>query len=306
MSTLELPLDLPLPSFVIDLTSTKRSSPNSLPTLSQNDIQTYNLTPLTNLKSNDSHVKSGKYIVEGIENAKVLLTTSVTCTLLCLKKSSYITLLPFLKSYSTKNPTFKSYILTSPQLESLTTFPISRGCIGYGPVPPPPTSFQNRKIIALDKISDVSNLGTIIRTASNIGADVVLSSDCCNQWYRRSVRCSMGEVFRVKVGRVEDFRGWVEGRRGEGYGVYAASLGEGGKGLEEVTEVEDKWVVIFGNEGEGVRKEIEEAADHKVRIESCGDVDSYNVGVSVGIVGYWMWKHMKGKQIVGDGGKKEI
>ena len=74
----------------------------------------------------------------------------------------------------------------------------------------------------------------------------------------------------------------------------------------QVTEVEDKWVVIFGNEGEGVRKEIEEAADHKGRIESCGDVDSYNVGVSVGIVGYWMWKHMKGKQIVGDGGKKEI
>lgn len=65
-------------------------------------------------------------------------------------------------------------LLSSSQLESLTGFPIRRGAIGYGKIPEMRKA-ASRGIICLDKINDTSNLGGIIRTASNLGYDLALS-----------------------------------------------------------------------------------------------------------------------------------
>ena len=48
------------------------------------------------------------------------------------------------------------------------------------------------------------------------------------------------------------------------------------------------FVIVFGNEGDGLSQDVVDLAHEKVRIESVGQVDSFNVGVSVGIVGYWL------------------
>ena len=45
---------------------------------------------------------------------------------------------------------------------------------------------------------------------------------------------------------------------------------------------------MFGNEGDGLSRDIVDLAHKKVKIESVGEVDSFNIGVSVGIVGYWL------------------
>ena len=59
------------------------------------------------------------------------------------------------------------------------------------------------RLLALDGISDTANLGTMIRCASAFGVDaVLLSPDCCDAWYRRAVRCSMGHIFCIPCIRV--------------------------------------------------------------------------------------------------------
>jgi tRNA G18 (ribose-2'-O)-methylase SpoU len=60
-------------------------------------------------------------------------------------------------------------------------------------------------VLFVDKVTDVSNLGSLIRSASAFGVcAVVLSRDSCDPYYRKSVRASMGHVFRVPVIRVEE------------------------------------------------------------------------------------------------------
>ena len=82
---------------------------------------------------------------------------------------------------------------------------------------------------------------------------------------------------------------WLEKMKDTGYTIYVTTLSEGSVDLGKVEIARDKpFVIVFGNEGDGVTKKVEELADHKVGIESKGDVDSFNVCVSVGIVGYWL------------------
>ena len=61
------------------------------------------------------------------------------------------------------------------------------------------------RVLAIDTTYDAANLGGMIRSASAFGVDaLLLSDDSCDAWYRRSVRVSMGHIFRVPVVRCVD------------------------------------------------------------------------------------------------------
>ncbi|KAL3797085.1 hypothetical protein HJC23_000423 [Cyclotella cryptica] len=73
-------------------------------------------------------------------------------------------------------------------------------------VVPNPQSTPTR-ILALDAISNTSNMGSILRTAAAFGVDaIVLSDDSCDAWYRQAVRVSMGHVVTVPTIRVGELR----------------------------------------------------------------------------------------------------
>mmetsp|Transcript_20440 Transcript_20440/g.28755 ORF Transcript_20440/g.28755 Transcript_20440/m.28755 type:complete len:577 (-) Transcript_20440:176-1906(-) len=64
---------------------------------------------------------------------------------------------------------------------------------------------QTTRILALDRISDTANMGSLLRTAACFGISVViLGPGCCDAWYRRSVRVSMGHVLTVPTVRVDN------------------------------------------------------------------------------------------------------
>ena len=64
------------------------------------------------------------------------------------------------------------------------------------------------RVLAIDTTYDAANLGGMIRSASAFGVDaLLLSDDSCDAWYRRSVRVSMGHIFRVPVVRCPDLAG---------------------------------------------------------------------------------------------------
>lgn len=66
-----------------------------------------------------------------------------------------------------------------------------------------PPTVHHVRLLALDGVSDTANLGAVVRTASAMGVHaILLSRDCCDAWYRRAVRVSVGHVFRVPVVRV--------------------------------------------------------------------------------------------------------
>jgi SpoU rRNA Methylase family len=102
-------------------------------------------------------------------------------------------------------------------ITSVAGFPVSRGCLACGYVPThmdenwlcgfvksrlhAVNNFSIR-LLALDGVSDTANLGSIIRTASALGVHaIILSEDSCDAWYRRTIRVSMGHIFRIPVVR---------------------------------------------------------------------------------------------------------
>jgi hypothetical protein len=101
-------------------------------------------------------------------------------------------------------------------LSSVAGFQISRGALACGVIPDRNETWLmdylrkqktdgGLRLLALDGISDTANLGSMIRCSSAFGVQaILLSRDCCDAWYRRSVRVSMGHVFRVPCVRVEN------------------------------------------------------------------------------------------------------
>ena len=138
-------------------------------------------------------------------------------------------------------------------------------------------------LVYLDNIQDPGNLGTILRTclALNI-KNIIVSKDCCSIYNLKAIQSSEGALFKVniKVGDISLLKNLKE----EGYRIVSTSLSKDSILLNNL-EYKQKTVFVFGNEGNGVRSSIIELSDNKVIIP-INNIDSLNVGVSLGIVLY--------------------
>ena len=147
---------------------------------------------------------------------------------------------------------------------------------------------QYERILLLDNVQDPGNLGTMIRSAVSFCFDgVILSDDCCDVYNDKTVRSTQGALFRIPVIRkplAEAIRELKE------KGVRIAALAPAASDpMAEMQEAE-KMGFILGNEGNGIRKEILDMADQRVRIEMDG-FESLNVAVAGGIIMYRFQKH---------------
>lgn len=92
-------------------------------------------------------------------------------------------------------------------LSELAGFPFHRGLMACAQVPAPPpveTLRLARRLLVLPRLYDSENLGLLLRSAAALGLDGVLAGPGPGLWTRRTVRVSMGAVWRVPVWRRED------------------------------------------------------------------------------------------------------
>lgn len=137
----------------------------------------------------------------------------------------------------------------------------------------------------LESIQDPGNLGTIIRTAEAAGVTaVIMNKGCADVYSPKTVRSTMGSLFRVPFIYTEDIKEAVEIVRQKGATVYAADLG--GKPVSDA-DLTEKRAFIIGNEGNGITEEALELADEKICIPMKGKVESLNAAVSAAILMYW-------------------
>lgn len=137
-------------------------------------------------------------------------------------------------------------------------------------------------LLALDRIADPGNLGTILRNADAAGAcGVVLLSGCADLYSPKAVRASMGSVFHVPAvwGVSEDEL--FESARKAGYTVAATCL-SGAESLYNA-ELAEKTVLVMGSEGAGVSGSILSRAGQRLYIPMPGAAESLNVAVASGI-----------------------
>ena len=143
---------------------------------------------------------------------------------------------------------------------------------------------KDRPHVVLHRPGDSGNAGTILRTSLGFGMeDIALIRPCVDVFDPRTVRASMGSLFRLRV-RVydsfEEYRDEFPDRQ-----LYPFML-DASVPLREIREVPAVYSLVFGNEGSGLPSEFA-SMGQPVRIESSDKVDSLNLAIAAGIGIYY-------------------
>mmetsp|Transcript_124705 Transcript_124705/g.248990 ORF Transcript_124705/g.248990 Transcript_124705/m.248990 type:complete len:351 (-) Transcript_124705:279-1331(-) len=179
-------------------------------------------------------------------------------------------------------------VLADEVFDDITTQEASQGVICVFPMPEQQgmrTWATGKRAVVLDAVQDSVNIGVILRTMEAFEADTLISLKGTTDLYNpKVVRCSMGAVVRggLKLLVAKDAAQLKQMLRG--YKVFATSLSGDLQPQDLVNHLSGRDAFVFGNEARGVSKEVLDVADAKLRIRIAPQVDSLNVGVSVGIV----------------------
>lgn len=145
---------------------------------------------------------------------------------------------------------------------------------------------KNKKqplLIILEDIQDPGNLGTIFRTAEAAGADgVIMSSRTADIYNPKTIRSTMGSVYRIPCLYVEDLSSIIKKVREKGVRVYAAHLG--GTASYDACCYQKGTAFLIGNEANGLREETAACADTVIHIPMEGQVESLNAAVASSIL----------------------
>ena len=136
-----------------------------------------------------------------------------------------------------------------------------------------------RSYILLDNISDTGNLGTIIRCADAFSAGgIILYGSCADVYNPKTVRASMGSIFRVDFFHME-----ISEVKETGLKIYAAVT----NGENFLTKNLSCGIVVIGNEACGVSEELLGISE-RITIRMTGGAESLNAAVSAGIIMHHM------------------
>ena len=128
--------------------------------------------------------------------------------------------------------------------------------------------------IILEDIQDPGNLGTIFRTAEAAGADgVIMSSWTADIYNPKTIRSTMGSVYRVPFFHVDQMEEAVRRLQKAGVAVYAAHLG--GTAAYDACDYQKSTAFLIGNEAKGLREETAACADARITIPMAGKVLQY-------------------------------
>ena len=141
-------------------------------------------------------------------------------------------------------------------------------------------NFIGKRIIALDGVQDPGNLGTIIRSSVAFNFDtILLSKDCVDTYNSKVLRATQGMILKVNIIR-RDLCEVLS--KLDNYKIYGTSV-VNGKNIKDVKE-KNNVVVVMGNEGTGVTKEVQELCNDFIYIPMNKNCESLNVAVASSII----------------------
>ncbi len=145
--------------------------------------------------------------------------------------------------------------------------------------------------IALDRVRDPGNLGTIIRTADAAGAaGVILVGDCTDPFSMETVRATMGSMFALPLVKTTpaDFLKWKKSVDARLVATHLA----GAVDYRTIDYRSKPVILMMGNEQSGLPDELAAAADKLARIPQVGMADSLNLAVATGVMLFEVRRHL--------------
>lgn len=138
--------------------------------------------------------------------------------------------------------------------------------------------------VALHRVRDPGNLGTIVRTADAAGCGaVILVGECCDPYSVEAVRATMGSIFAVPLVKATEaeFATWRAGWPGSVVGTLLSAEVD-----HRQAEYRHPVLVLMGNEQQGLTPELAALCDVNVKIPMRGRADSLNLSVATGVMIY--------------------
>ena len=192
------------------------------------------------------------------------------------------------------NPEVDCVVVPTDIVERIAGFDLHRGVLASGnrasiethsldDIIPKPD--QPATVLCCDSINNMDNIGMLFRTAAAFGVDaVLLSPDCHDPLYRKSLRVSIGHALTVPFLRSDDWAADL-GRLRTTFctTVVGASTGAASRPLAEVTPP-GRVALVVGSEFAGLGSDSLAACDHLARIPMAPGVDSLNVAVASAVM----------------------
>ena len=149
---------------------------------------------------------------------------------------------------------------------------------------------MGNKLILLENVQDPGNVGTVLRTLDAAGFDgCILTAGCADPFGPKTLRATMGSIFRVPMCSVQDAPAAVRRLTERGYAVIGAALD--GEPFYQRSALPEKMCVLIGNEGQGLTAETLAACTHRYRLPMRGGAESLNAAVAAAIFMYELMNH---------------
>lgn len=173
------------------------------------------------------------------------------------------------------------YNISVTEIEKISSLKTPRQVIALVKIPAWP-ALNNVKLkqkfsLVLDGIQDPGNMGTIIRTADWFGiSNIICSEDTVDVYNPKVVQASMGSLSRINV----HYTNLATVLHQAGLPVFGAMLN--GENIYN-TNFGAEGLIVMGNEGNGLRPEIEKLINKAVTIPGTGSVESLNVAIATAL-----------------------
>ena len=143
--------------------------------------------------------------------------------------------------------------------------------------------FSQGKFLFLEDVQDPGNVGTIIRTADAAGfTGVIVSEKSADIYSLKTLRSMQGSHFHLPIYRMSS-QALLKETKEAAVPVLATTLSKDSVDYRELPSIEN-FVLVMGNEGQGISPLMAESADQLVHISMKGQAESLNVAVAAGIL----------------------
>lgn len=183
-----------------------------------------------------------------------------------------------------------AYVADEDVLREVTGYRVHRGALASmerRPLPPVDDVVAGaRVVVVMEDLVDHTNVGAVFRSAAALGADAILvSPECADPLYRRSVKVSMGAVFSLPWTRAEPWPDVLDLLRHNDVELWALSPDPTATSLRDARH-DGRVALLLGTEGEGLTAAACARCDRVVRIPMAHGVDSLNVAAAAAVACY--------------------
>jgi tRNA G18 (ribose-2'-O)-methylase SpoU len=261
-----------------------------VPIIRVDDAGDARLAAYRNVSDRDLLVQKGLFVAEGrlvvrrLIEARRFPVRSVMVT--------DAALVPFRGLLDTRQD-LPVYLVPQVVMDGISGFNIHRGCLALGERPRP-CAWRDlvkgaRRVIALERIGNADNVGSVFRTASAFGIDaVLLEQNCVDPLYRKAIRTSMGAALTMRYAEAEPWPEVLRELALDGWVVVAMTPSPTALALRPLALAisHRPIVIVVGNEGDGLSDAALDACTHRARIPMTNNVDSLNVATAAALAMY--------------------